>query len=343
MMKDFGRRFTVIISLIAVVVMSVTACASNKNTVVATLDGENITLGAVEFYAKYSQAMDESNYMSYFGKDMWNQEYSAGITMEDYAKDNIMDNVKEMYILKNHAKDYNISLSEEDKKAIDATVEEFLKNNSGKAKRAMGADKDSLKAFLELNTVKARVAKAMVANVDTNVSDEEAAQRTISYALLPTTSTDASGNSKPLSDVEKAAKKQQAQTIIDAANASGDFEQAVKDASLTASSASYGKGNTDSIPKEIVTEADQLTDGQIGNIVETGDGYYVVKLVSSDDKAAAAKRKIEILSERKKQAYDTLYEQWSTAAKFTVKEKVWDKVKFDTHFALVSGSDSSGE
>ena len=65
--------------------------------------------------------------------------------------------------------------------------------------------------------------------MDTEVSDEEAAQKRIAYVFLSTAGTeqDGDGNTIDLTDEEKAAKKQELQDILDAAKEGGDLKAAV--------------------------------------------------------------------------------------------------------------------
>ncbi len=64
----------------------------------------------------------------------------------------------------------------------------------------------------------------MIADVDTEVSDEEAQQSKISYVRVSTegTETDENGDTIELTDEEKAEKKDIAQRFLDALNASED-------------------------------------------------------------------------------------------------------------------------
>lgn len=334
------KTFVTIAAVMTIGILSLSGCSStvDPDAAVATLDGEDISLGAVNVYTRMQQASYESYYLSIYGEDVWSQEYSEGQTMEDNMKESVMDEMKSMYILKNHAEDYDISLSDEDEDKIEETVAQFLTDNNEDANQMFGGDDgESLKEFLELYTIQFYVSQAMVEDVDTEVSDEDATQRTIQYALISTTgTTDDDGNTVELTEDELAAKKEEAQAIIDAANESGDFESAVEDAGYSTVDASYGKDDDDGVSEEVLAEADGLSDGEIGDIVETDSGYYIVKLISENDEEATEERREEIIEERQQEAYDSIYNQWEEESDFTIDESVLATVKFEPHFTVVS-------
>ena len=58
----------------------------------------------------------------------------------------------------------------------------------------IGATKDDVAEVLELYTYQAKMDEPMKADTDREVSDEEAAQTTITYTRIPLTTTDDSGN-----------------------------------------------------------------------------------------------------------------------------------------------------
>lgn len=106
---------------------------------------------------------------------------------------------------------------------------------------------------MQLYAIQDKIFDPMVVDTDTEVSDEEAAQSTVTYVRISTegTETDADGNTVALSDEEKAEKKAQAEQIIEAVEATGDVANADMDAiakevdeTLTASAVSYGDDDT---------------------------------------------------------------------------------------------------
>ena len=71
------------------------------------------------------QAQYETYYSAYLGEDMWNSEAAKGETYEEYVKNSVLENLENMILLEKHMKDYDVSLSDEEKKIIDNAVKKF--------------------------------------------------------------------------------------------------------------------------------------------------------------------------------------------------------------------------
>ena len=183
--------------------------------------------------------------------------------------------------------------------------------------------------------------------MDTEVSDEEAAQKRIAYVFMSTAGTeqDEDGNTIDLTDGEKAAKKQELQDILDAAKEDGDLKAAVdaanegrdENSQLTASEATYGADST-SPAEEVRTAADALADGEFAEIIEADSGYYAVQMISTFDEEATATKKDSIVNERK----NTLYQENCAALEeqhaFDVKDDVLAELTFDRRYIVNTDS-----
>lgn len=175
-----------------------------------------------------------------------------------------MDQFKEMYVLEAEASNYGVELTDEEKSAISDAADQFLSDNSASVKKELGADKAMTEHLLTLMTIQNKMYGPLTEDVDTEVSDEEAAQKRIAYVFMSTAGTeqDEDGNTIDLTDGEKAAKKQELQDILDAAKEDGDLKAAVdaanegrdENSQLTASEATYGADST-SPAEEVRTAA----------------------------------------------------------------------------------------
>ena len=93
--------------------MSVTGCSGSLDTeaVVMTVGDEEVTLGVANFYARMTQAQYETYYLSMMSgmtaEDMWSQEYE-GETTEKTTKDGLLESLQNMYLISQHAEDYEI-------------------------------------------------------------------------------------------------------------------------------------------------------------------------------------------------------------------------------------------
>ena len=247
-----------------------------------------------------------------------------------------MDQLEDMMLLKENAKEYEVSISEEEQKAIEEAAKSFIEANDEETLKSLAVSQKDIETVLELFTIQNKMYEPMTADVDTNVPDEDAAQKTVTCVRVSAagTETDEEGNTIELTEEEKAQKKEQAQQVLDKIAASEDVAGADMDAlakevdeNLSATSSSYGSDDT-VVEDAIKKAAEGLEDGQLAPEVAEGENaYYVVRLDANFDQEATDSKKKSIVDERKQEAYQAKLDEWSEAAKFTVDEKVWDKIE----------------
>lgn len=74
-------------------------------------------------------------------------------------------------------KDYDVSVTKDEKAAIKRAAQQFISDNSSEALKEMTADEDTVEELLTLYTIRSKMQKAIEAEADTNVTDEEANER----------------------------------------------------------------------------------------------------------------------------------------------------------------------
>ena len=172
------------------------------------------------------------------------------------------------------------------------------------------------------------------------VTEEEAAQRTITYAYFGSvTYKNSSGNTGYYTDDQKKELKAKAEALT----TSTDLETDGEAAGATIKTASYGKDDT-SLDEAVIAAADALSEGQISSVVDVGnDGYYVIRLASAYDEEATQKA-MTTLEEKKRSDYlESVLKGWKKEITWTTDKKQWKKVQFDTFFEKVTAADTTAE
>lgn len=62
-------------------------------------------------------------------ENMWTTEVEEGTTYEESAKETIMQSLEELYLVNEHAGDYSVSLTDEEKKSIEDAADQFVEAN----------------------------------------------------------------------------------------------------------------------------------------------------------------------------------------------------------------------
>lgn len=333
-MVHFWKKAASLTAAGVLAAMSVTGCSGSIDTdaVAVTVGDEEITLGMANFYARMMQGQYETYYAGMMGttaEEMWAQDAGDDKTYEESVKDSILENLENMYIIYQHAADYEVALSEDEQKAIEDAAAKFSEDNTEDVKEIVSGHQKYIEKFLELSTIQSKMDSKMREGVDEEVSDEEAAQKSMQYVYFSYTTTDDSGNSTELTDEEKESLRASAQSLSDRAKNGEDMEAVAGELSVEVQTATFDSEST--TPNEdLVAAADALaTEGDVTDVVETESGIYVGKLTSLLDREATDQEKTNIIEQRKQDQYDSLLEEWREAADIQVNEKMWKKVDFD--------------
>ena len=327
-MRNLKKKVVVFATAASLAVVSMTGCASFENAdTVATVGGDKIPAGVANFYARYQQGMIETNLGSMLGDNMWTQEVSEGKTYEDNVKDSVMDALQQMYILEDHMAEYEVVLTDEEKSAIQEAAKKFDEGNELEAKELVSGETEYVERVLTLLTIQKKMTDAVTKDVSTEVSDEEAAQKSMQYVSFPYTTTYEEGNSKTLTDEEKAALKETAAAFLEGAKAAEDFAAYATEQGKEAQTATFDSEST-SPAAELIAAADSLGVGGFTDVIETENGLYVAKVTSLLDRDATDAKKETIVNSRKSEKFNEVYDGWKKDTKIKVNKDVWAKVDF---------------
>lgn len=332
-----SRKFTALLLSGVLAASMLAGCGGvNKEETVAVLDGQNIQLGIANFAARLQQAGYDDFYVAYFGEEVWSSDlYGNGTTMEAQIKDGVIESMKDMYTLKNHMDDYGISLSEDEKTAISDTAVSFMDANAADAIDALGATREIVEEYLTLVTIQNKMHEAIIADADTDVSDEEANTSAYSYVRISKTSyTDADGNvveytEEELTDlldtVEKFALEAQSDQGMEAA--AENYEYTVNPGTFTA--------GDETLDAAVLSSLQGLKEGEVSGVIDTDSNYYVLRLDAKTDEEATESNRQSIISERQEALYEEVLGGWQEESEWTVNDKVWADVTFDNLFTTV--------
>lgn len=352
-MKEMTKKTAVVAMAGIMAAGMLTGCGEKKldgSKTVATVDGTEIPLGVVSLSVREGQMQAEAMYRSFMGGsdfDIWDKEAEKGKTYGEQAVEESLKDVELMYIMKAKAADYDVELTDEDEKAIAEAAASFMEANSEEAIADLAVTEDQVKNYLELQTYKQKIHDPIIADVDKNVSDEEAQQSSFEYVSVSTAD---------LSDDEIKEKKEDAQKILDGlkADPDGDFSEIAKsvDDSYSSLSGTFDANETSededtddedadedsssysgTYPEEVIDVLRTLDDGEVASdIIETDTAYYVVKLDKKDDEEATETKKESIISTREQTLYTDTTEKWLDDADIKEEKKVLKTLKVtDNH------------
>ena len=232
-----------VIAMLLAATLSVTAftgCSINKTATVATLDKEDIKLGLVNFMIRYQEAGYDDMYIQYMGEGYWDKTVSGNNTVLETWKKNAIEEAHELYTLKAHQSDYDVEVSDDEKKEIKKAAEKFMKANSDDVIDEMSATEEIVEEYLELRLIKSKMYAAIIKNADSSVTDEEANMAAYTIVKLDYKGAyDSNYQYQTYTDEQSAQIKAQADAVVEALAGGSSLEDAAKAAGTTATTGTY--------------------------------------------------------------------------------------------------------
>ena len=222
-MSRYGKRILAAGMCATMTMGLLTGCSSSTGKTVAKMGDAEITLGEAEFMLRYNQAKTQGYLGALFGEgsnvfqqDLTGSGQAYGVTM----KESVMNDLKNMILMEDHMSDYNVELTDEEKAAIEETAKEFLAENSKDVLKALAATEETVTRVLTLYTIQSKMQNAIEADVDTEVSDDEAAQKSIQYVYftIPETESEA----EDTTEAESGSEEDTTEAATDTAEESGE-------------------------------------------------------------------------------------------------------------------------
>ena len=327
MTKSLGKKLAVLLSA-AVVAGSFTGCGLLRNTeIVFTtgLSGNQLfkigksvcTLPEAMIYV-----MDyQRQYEGVYGVEMWEHDF-GGVTFEEYVKDTIVDQLASMKAITLLAGDYDVALSSDEENQVSQAAQEYFDALSTDQIEYMDLELKDVEGLYRDHALSGKVYEEITKDVNTEVSDDEARIITVQQIRLDSSET--------------------AQTTQEQRQSGRDFAAVASAYSLDSQiTYTFGRGEHDSAYEEaaFVLENDQVSD-----IIETEDGYYILKCVSTFDEAQTQLNKEKIANQRRNEAFNQEYDSFVNSLVRRLNEELWNSVTMihdenvttDSFFAVYS-------
>ena len=235
-----GMKRAIAAGVVACMALTSLAGCSKKATfdtaaAILTVDGQEVPAGLVKFMTHFTQAASESLYTMYYGSGAFNMALDEnGTTLGSLVRDGSVTEAKQLILAEQHAEEYGVELTEDEKAAITEAATAFMSANEEEVLEKMGATQETVERYLELYTIQNKMEPLMSADVDTEVSDEEAAQRKIQYVYF-TASAETEAEETTEADTENVseAAETEAETSVETEAAETAVETEAETAALT--------------------------------------------------------------------------------------------------------------
>ena len=327
----YSKKTVGILMAVAVSATTMMGCTKVDDTAVAvTVGEETVSMGVANFYARFQGAMTETYYGSMLGGGdaMWSQDIGEGKTYEDTVKDQAMTTLQNLTVVKQHAEELGVELTEEELAAIEAAAEEFYAANAEDVRTQVSGTKENVVEMLTLFAIDNKCRPIIIEDADREVSDDEAAQKKMTYVSFPFSSTNDAGESVDLTEDEKVALKEEVEALLADAKKEKDLLSIAEAAEKSPLETTFDAEST-SINADVLAAVESLKKDEFTSVIETETGYYIAQLTSEFDQEATDDKKESIILERENALYDSTVQEWVDAVEITVNDKEWNKVSFE--------------
>ena len=311
MAKGIRKKLAVLLAA-AVMAGSFSGCGLMENTeIVFTtgLSGEQLfkigksvrTLPEAMIYV-----MDyQRQYEGVYGVEMWEHDF-GGITFENYVKDTIVDQLASMKAITLLAGDYEVSLSSDEEEKVSQAAEDYYGALTEEQIEYMDLELKDVESLYRDHALSGKVYEEITKDVNTEVSDDEARIITVQQIRLDSAET--------------------AQSVKEQLDEGRDFAAVASSYSLDSQvTYTFGRGEHDAAYEEA---AFALENDQVSDVIETEDGYYILKCVNNFDQEATEDNKVTMVEKRRDELFESVYEKLVADTPSQFNSRLWEKVHF---------------
>lgn len=320
---------TVLIAGFLVLLLTGCSCAG-KNVYFSTGLSKNDVFKIKGSACKLSEAMlllttEKNLYENSYGNDIWTKDIS-GVSFEDYVKDNVKNELAEMKTMNLLAKDKKIQLTEEEQQKVKQIAENYYNGLTETEIEYMDMKLDTVEDVYSQYFLARKVYDELTKDINPEISDADAKVIKVQSIYAKTYVIDNEGNRTEYTEEEKTRVKSDMEELLTTINNGGDFS-AIAANHTDANQIEYQFGKGEMIT-EFETAAFSLTEGQVSGIIDTPDGYYIIKCISAYMEAETQNHKQEMIQEAKDNAFLDIYNPFIEDLTSEFNDELWDSIKF---------------
>lgn len=328
--NDIAKRLVVCSLSGLLCVTGLTGCGNNTKIVITTgLSGNQLfkigssTCTMPEVMVYLTTFFNE--YVDTYGEEMWHYDF-GGVSLEEHVKDVVLSKMTQIKIMNLMAEERNITLDEEEKNKVTSATEAYFQLLPESLKEQEKISEDVIKKVYEEYAIANKLYTTITEAADMEISDDEA--RAVTAQVIYFKNWKVKNNEKtPLTESETLKVVKTAKDVLKKAKAGEDFAYLgtlySDDKQINKS---YARGSVESKFEELLFSMDE---GDISEVVELSDGYYIVKCISTMDYEATQKNKVVLAKQRKQEAFSKAYNEIAINTHSQFRDKQWDLITLD--------------
>ncbi len=339
----FGQRFVRVLTALLTSLVFLCGCDASvldRKVVFTTgfaadevfrIEDVSCSLSEIMLYLVNTQM----GYENTFGSDIWSKQTDSG-TVEDRLKDSVLAKVAQIKVMNLLARENGIELDESEEELAGQAALDYYDGLSESDINLMNSvSAEDIAGIMRERALADKLYDYIIRDINPEISDDEARTITVEQIFVKTYSVDEAGNKVMFTEGQKVSaydRIRQAQIKIWNGENFEDLVGLYNEADE--SIISFGKGEMDSAYEDA---AFNLGTDEISGIVETSDGYAIIRCMSTFNREETEVNKVRIVEQRKRQVFGDQYDAFVATLTKELNTKLWDSV------SLVEGcSDRAG-
>lgn len=250
----------------------------------------------------------QNQYESVYGVEMWNHDF-GGVTLEEYVKETIVSQLAAIKAVTLLAREYEVSLSDAEKEKVEQAAREYFASMSQEDIEYMEIEEKDVENLYRDHLLANKVYKEITKDVNTEVSDDEARIITVQQILL-----DSRENAESVKE-----KLDEGREFASMASAYSEDSQITY---------TFGRGEKGGAYEEA---AFNLETDQVSDIIETEEGYCILKCTNNFDRDATEANKLTMVEKRRDSIFQEVYDNLIANTPSEFNTRLWNKVHFADH------------
>jgi foldase protein PrsA len=309
-MRKTGKRLAAAVLAIALA-MSAAGCQIGQEEVTITrglsgntvfsIGGKTCTLGVMKLLLMNNMNLHGESY----GIDLLtNDNLKVQKKFEQYVKSITMDEITRIYSMAALASDQGLELDEDEKEMVDWAGEDCYRSLSDEERDMLDITQDEITQVYEKYALSNLVYRTLVQDVNQEVSDDEARVMEIRQIFT-----------------------------VDESRAKAALAELEGEAEFSSVAANYNEADEISLtlmrgqlPEQAEQAAFAMDNGEISDIVETDEGYYIFYCENKFEEELTQEHKDDIVEQRRQTAFDSVYEPFAESLRSQLNQNAWDSI-----------------
>ena len=324
-LKSIGKKLAAVCLIGLMTIGTLTGCGKNTKLVFTTgLSGNQLfEIGSLKCTIPEAMIYLTTFYNQYadiYGQEMWEYDF-GGVSLEEHVKDVVLSKLAQIKVMNLMAEEREIKLDDKEEKQVLLASEKYYEVLEETLKKEENITKEVVEKVYTEYALANKVYSYITEAADMEISDDEARTVTVQAIYFQNWKMK-NGEKTVLSENELQRVKNTAKEVLKKANEGESFDTLATQYSEEKQIVQhFGRGMTDTYFEEVLFSLDE---GEISNVIETADGFYIVKCISTMDYDATQENKLVLAKQRKQEAFSNAYREVAENTHSQFRDKQWD-------------------